>query len=146
MLVHAHAILPQEGQVEWTTPHHTMKMLHCVLLHIVTCYTSSIVSHNHVNTTKPHNITCTLVATDVRLRSLECNKTCVVEFELKTELGFKGQDMTSLKLGLTTPPAWMDVVGVHVLSRSAAQFAIHAAQYLPRPKNFNQFFFGLPKF
>ena len=35
-------------------------------------------------------------------------------------------------LGLTTPPAWMDAVGVHVPSRSAVQFAIPAAQYLPK--------------
>jgi hypothetical protein len=38
----------------------------------VTCYTNSIVSHIHTNTTKLHNITCTLVATCVILRSLEC--------------------------------------------------------------------------
>jgi hypothetical protein len=49
-----------EGQGEWTT------------LHSVTCYTNSIVSRIHLNTTKLCNITCTLVATDVILRSLEC--------------------------------------------------------------------------
>jgi hypothetical protein len=43
-----------------------------VLNHSVTCYTNSIVSHIHVNTTKLRNITCTLVATCVILRSLEC--------------------------------------------------------------------------
>ena len=46
--------------------------------------------------------------------------------------GFVGFGRISPTLGLTMPPAWMDVVGVHVSSRSAAQFAIHAAQYLPR--------------
>ena len=48
-----------EGQVEWTTPHHTIKMLHYMLFHNVTCYTKSIVSHIHVNTTKLHNFMCT---------------------------------------------------------------------------------------
>jgi hypothetical protein len=49
-------------------------MLHFVLFHNVTCYTNSIVSHIHVNTTKLYNITCTLVATCVILRSLECTQ------------------------------------------------------------------------
>jgi hypothetical protein len=43
-----------------------------VLFHIVTCYTNSIISCIHVNTTKLHNITYTLVATNMTLRSLEC--------------------------------------------------------------------------
>jgi hypothetical protein len=43
-----------------------------VLFHNVTCYTNSTASHIHVNTTKLHNITCTLVATGVILQSLEC--------------------------------------------------------------------------
>ena len=42
-----------------------------VLFHNVTCYTNSIVSRIHVHTTKLRNITCTLVATGVILRSLE---------------------------------------------------------------------------
>jgi hypothetical protein len=53
---------------------HTIKMLHFVLFHNVTCYTNSIVSHIHVNTTKLCNITRTLVATCVILRSLECTQ------------------------------------------------------------------------
>src|ERR1700737_1683019 len=44
-----------------------------VLFHNVTCYTNSIVSCIHVNTTKLRNITCTLVATGVILWSLECS-------------------------------------------------------------------------
>ena len=43
-----------------------------VLFHNVTCYTNSVASRIHVNTTKLCNITCTLVATGVILRSLEC--------------------------------------------------------------------------
>ena len=43
-----------------------------VLFHNVTCYTDSIVSHIHINTTKLYNITCTLLATSVILWSLEC--------------------------------------------------------------------------
>ena len=38
----------------------------------VTCYTNSIASCIHVNTTKLRNITCTLVATCVIVHSLEC--------------------------------------------------------------------------
>jgi hypothetical protein len=39
-----------------------------VLFHNVTCYTKFIVSRIHVNTTKLHDITCTLVAMSVILR------------------------------------------------------------------------------
>ena len=70
--------IAREGQVEW--PHHTIKMLHLVLFHSVTCYTNSIVSHIHVNTTKLRNFTCTLVATGVILWSLEC--TAILEGSL----------------------------------------------------------------
>ena len=42
-----------------------------VLFYNVTCYNNFIVSHIHVNTTKVGNITCTLVATRVILRSLK---------------------------------------------------------------------------
>ena len=63
-----------EGQVKWTTPHHTIKMLHIVLFHSVTCYTNFIVSRIPVSSTKHHNIMCTLVATGVIIRSLECNR------------------------------------------------------------------------
>jgi hypothetical protein len=45
-----------------------------VLFHEVMCHTNSIVSRIHVNTTKLRNITCTLVATGVTLRSLECSR------------------------------------------------------------------------
>ena len=44
-----------------------------VLFHNVTCYTNSIISRIHGNTTWLHNTACTLVATGVILRSLECN-------------------------------------------------------------------------
>jgi hypothetical protein len=43
-----------------------------VLFHNVTCYTNSIISCIHVNTTQLRNITCTLIATGVILRSFEC--------------------------------------------------------------------------
>ena len=46
-------------------PHHTIKLLHFVLFHIVTCYAKSMVSRIHVNTAKLCNITCTLVAIGV---------------------------------------------------------------------------------
>jgi hypothetical protein len=43
-----------------------------VLFHNVTCYTYFVVPCIHVNTTKLRNITCTMVATCVILRTLEC--------------------------------------------------------------------------
>ena len=67
-----------EGQVEWTTPHHTTPLKCCtfVLFHSVTCYTNSTVSRIHINTIRLRNITCALVATGVTLRSVECTSTC----------------------------------------------------------------------
>jgi hypothetical protein len=69
-----------EGQVEWTTLAYVrgiriQSVLRSpfVLFHNVMCYTNSLVSHMHVNTTKLCNITCTLVATGVILRNIECS-------------------------------------------------------------------------
>ena len=64
--------ITREGQVKWTTPHHTIQMLHFVLIRSVPCYTNSLVSHIHAKQYKLRNITCTLVAAGVILRSLEC--------------------------------------------------------------------------
>jgi hypothetical protein len=50
---------------------YNIKMLHFVWFRNVTSYTDSMVSRNHVNTTKLGNITCTLVATCVILQSLK---------------------------------------------------------------------------
>ena len=63
----------------------SFNMLHFVSFYSVTCYTNSIVSHIHVNTTKLCIITCTLVATCVILQSLEC--TCLV---MLCNVGFFG--------------------------------------------------------
>ena len=70
MLVHAYVTSP--GKAKWSGPHRTIQMLHFVLSHSATCYTDSIVSCIHVNTTELCNITCTLVATNVILWCLEC--------------------------------------------------------------------------
>ena len=42
------------------------------LCYSITSHTNPLLSHIHVNTTKLLNMTCTLVATSVILRSLEC--------------------------------------------------------------------------
>ena len=70
MLVHVSATSPRKAK--WSGPH-TIKMVHFVLFHSVTCTTNSLVSRIHVNTTKLHNVTFTLVTTGVILRSLECS-------------------------------------------------------------------------
>ena len=78
--------------VDHTTPHHTIKMLHVVLFRSVTCYTNSVASRIHVNTTKTRNITCTLVATGVILWSLESNSIIFI----------RGDDLGSKFLGPQT--------------------------------------------
>ena len=69
MLVHAYTT--SVGKAKWSGPHQQRWHENKFNFHSVTCYTKSIVSRIHVNTTKPRNITCTLVATSVILRSLE---------------------------------------------------------------------------
>ena len=62
--------IAHEGQ--WSGPHQEGWEDNEFKFHSVTCYTTYVVSHIHVNTTKLCYITCILVATDVILRSLEC--------------------------------------------------------------------------
>ena len=70
MFVHAYATLP--GKAKWSGPHQRRWEENEFKFHGVTWYTNSIVSCICVNTTKLCNITCTLVATSVIVRSLEC--------------------------------------------------------------------------
>ena len=65
--------IAREGQVEWTTQRRRSEENE-FRFHNVTCYTNYIVSLIHFNATKLCNITYTLVATCVRIRSLECTK------------------------------------------------------------------------
>ena len=59
------------GKAKWNGPHKRRREENECKFHSVTCCTNSIVSRIHVNTIKLRNITCTLLAADVILRSLE---------------------------------------------------------------------------
>ena len=69
--MHACTTLPRKAK--WSGPHQRRWEENESKFHSVTWYTNCIVSLIHVNTTKLRNITCTLVATCVILRSLECS-------------------------------------------------------------------------
>ena len=78
-----HVSLPNITGFDFQINHmsHTSRCRHCkschyhtvdfIAFHNVTCYTNSLLTRIHVNTTKPLNITYTLVATSVILWSSE---------------------------------------------------------------------------
>jgi hypothetical protein len=74
-----HQSKPPKNKNHTTLVMHQVVTIHChkcnadsMLFHYVTCYTNSLLSPIHVNITKILNIMCTLVATGVMLRSVEC--------------------------------------------------------------------------
>ena len=78
-----------------------------VLFHSVACYTNSIVSRIHDNTTKICNVMCTLVATCVILRSLECIACRSKHFHFITQLlGYVPWDHVSHLWGATQGVHW----------------------------------------
>ena len=68
--VHAYTTSPQK--TKWRGVHQRRWEENGFKFHSVTYYTYFIISIIHANTTKLCNITCTVVATGVILRSLEC--------------------------------------------------------------------------
>ena len=122
--------------VDRTTPHHTIKMLHFVLFHNVACCTNSLVSCIHVDTAKPHNITCVFVATCVILRSLECTRWRCGDYQTTTpgtvygELrqnrcsthGFEGCEIIALGRWKT--------VGNELKRRGASKFSEHESGHI----------------
>ena len=74
-----HAYATSHGKVNWSGLHQPRWEENEFKFHSVTCYTTSIVSHIHVNTTKLCHITCTL---GVILQSLECRLVVIFDTTL----------------------------------------------------------------
>ena len=87
MLVHAY--VTSHGKANWSGQHQPRWEENEFKIHSVTCYTNSIVSRIHVNTTKLRNIMCTLVATCVVLQSLNCVRDSVHLYSDHEVLGLR---------------------------------------------------------
>jgi hypothetical protein len=94
-----------------------------VLFHNVTSYTIPIISLIHVNTTELRNVTCTLVATGVILRSLECSLFGFPHFKI-TFIPSSYTD--SYPYSYISVPSW---IGVTRYLLSLQYYGINCANY-----------------
>ena len=118
MLVHAYATSSRNAK--WGGPHQRMWQENAFKVHSITCYTNSLVSLIHVNTTKLCNITCTLVATCMILHSLECI--------IKRRRMWKARVVKGRVHGHATSPGNAKWGGPHQLGWEGNAFKFHSVR------------------
>lgn len=57
---------------QFKSPSLLSHLTHIVVIAMSTCHTNSLLSHIHINTAYPFDITCALLATGITLGTLEC--------------------------------------------------------------------------